>query len=118
MSDLTRRRFLALSGGAGTALALAACGGTSKAPQSAPAGGNGGASYSGPNVTLAFWNGWTGSDGETAQAMVDQFNKANPNVQVKMNVFQWADFFTKLPAAVQSGNGPDVASEHHRLWQL
>ncbi|WP_433363359.1 ABC transporter substrate-binding protein [Actinoplanes sp. CA-142083] len=112
MSDLTRRRFLALSGGAGTALALAACGGTSKAPQAAPAGGNGGASYSGPSVTLAFWNGWTGSDGETAQAMVDQFNKANPNVQVKMNVFQWADFFTKLPAAVQSGNGPDVAAMH------
>jgi multiple sugar transport system substrate-binding protein len=112
MSELNRRRFLALSAGAGSALALAACGGTSKAPQSAPAGGNGGASYSGPSVTLAFWNGWTGSDGETAQAMVDQFNKANPNVQVKMNVFQWADFFTKLPAAVQSGNGPDVAAMH------
>jgi multiple sugar transport system substrate-binding protein len=106
MSELNRRRFLALSAGAGSALALAACGGTSKAPQSAPAGGNGGASYSGPSVTLAFWNGWTGSDGETAQAMVDQFNKANPNVQVKMN------FFTKLPAAVQSGNGPDVAAMH------
>jgi multiple sugar transport system substrate-binding protein len=29
-----------------------------------------------------------------------------------MNVFQWADFFTKLPAAVQSGNGPDVAALH------
>lgn len=112
MSELNRRRFLALSAGAGSALALAACGGTSKAPQSAPAGGNGGASYSGPSVTLAFWNGWTGSDGETAQAMVDQFNKANPNIQVKMNVFQWADFFTKLPAAVQSGNGPDVAAMH------
>ncbi|HEX5199158.1 ABC transporter substrate-binding protein [Paractinoplanes rhizophilus] len=112
MSDLNRRRFLALSGGAGAALALAACGGTSKAPQAAPAGGNGGASYSGPNVTISFWNGWTGSDGETAQAMVDQFNKANPNVQVKMNVFQWADFFTKLPAAVQSGNGPDVGAMH------
>jgi multiple sugar transport system substrate-binding protein len=112
MSELNRRRFLALSAGAGSALALAACGGTSKAPQSAPAGGNGGASYSGPNVTISFWNGWTGSDGQTAQKMVDQFNQANPSVQVKMNVFQWADFFTKLPAAVQSGNGPDVAAMH------
>ena len=112
MTDVTRRRFLALSGAAGSALAVAACGGTSKAPTAAPAGGNGGASYSGPNVTISFWNGWTGSDGQTAQAMVDQFNKANPNVQVKMNVFQWEDFFTKLPAAVQSGNGPDVAAMH------
>ncbi len=29
-----------------------------------------------------------------------------------MNVFQWADFFQKLPAAVTSGNGPDVAGMH------
>src|SRR3954470_3734823 len=110
-SDLTRRRFLALTGSAGAAAALAACGGTSP-PPAAPAGGNGGASYSGPAVTIQFWNGWTGSDGATAQKMVDQFNTANPNIQVKMNVFQWADFFTKLPAAVQSGNGPDVAAMH------
>src|SRR3954466_6236556 len=100
MSELNRRRFLALSAGAGSALALAACGGTSKAPTAAPAGGNGGASDSGPKTTGSFWNGWTGSDGTTAQAMVDAFNKVNPNVQVKMNVFQWADFFQKLPAAV------------------
>ena len=111
-TEWNRRRFLALSGGVGSALALAACGGTSKAPDAAPAGGNGGASYSGPSVTISFWNGWTGSDGQTAQKMVDQFNKDNPNVQVKMNVYQWADFFQKLPAAVQSGNGPDVAAMH------
>ncbi|GAA0576009.1 extracellular solute-binding protein [Paractinoplanes ferrugineus] len=110
--SLSRRRFLVLTGGAGTAAALAACGGTSQAPTAAPAGGNGGASYSGPNVTINFWNGWTGSDGETAQKMVDEFNKANPGVQVKMNVFQWADFYQKLPAAVQSGNGPDVGAMH------
>src|SRR3954462_8571694 len=93
-TEWNRRRFLALTGGTGSALALAACGGTSKAPTAAPAGGNGGASYSGPKVTVSFWNGWTGSDGQTAQKMVDQFNQENPSVQVKMNVFQWADFFT------------------------
>ncbi|GAA2576411.1 hypothetical protein GCM10010435_60650 [Winogradskya consettensis] len=111
-SDLSRRRFLALTGSAGAAAALAACGGTSTPPNTAPVGGNGGASYSGPAVTIQFWNGWTGSDGATAQKMVDQFNKDNPNVQVKMSVFQWTDFFQKLPAAVQSGNGPDVGAMH------
>jgi multiple sugar transport system substrate-binding protein len=111
-SAVNRRRFLTIAGGAGSAALLAACGGTSKAPTAAPAGGNGGASYSGPNVTINFWNGWTGSDGQTAQQMVDEFNKANPNIQVKMNVFQWADFYQKLPAAVQSGNGPDVGAMH------
>lgn len=109
---LSRRRFLALSGGVGSALALAACGGTKTPPQGAPAGGNGGDTYTGPKVSIAFWNGFTGSDGDTAKKMVDQFNAATPNIHVDMNVYQWADFFTKLPAAVQSGNGPDVAAMH------
>lgn len=108
---LSRRRFLALTGGVGSAMALAACGGTST-PPTAPAGGNGGASYNGPKVQIAFWNGFTGSDGQTAQKMVDQFNAATPNIHVQMNVYRWEDFFSKLPAAVQSGNGPDVAAMH------
>jgi multiple sugar transport system substrate-binding protein len=110
-SPMSRRGFLALSGGIGSAMALAACGGT-KTPPSAPAGGNGGATYTGPKVTISFWNGFTGSDGATAKKMIDQFNAATPNIHVDMNVYQWADLFQKLPAAVQSGNGPDVAAMH------
>ena len=63
-------------------------------------------------MSLAFWNGWTGADGDYAKKMVAQFNKENPKVKVTMNVYQWADFFQKLPAAVQSGNGPDVSVMH------
>jgi multiple sugar transport system substrate-binding protein len=113
-TSLTRRGFLGTVGALGGALALAACGGKSTPPGAAGATGSaaGGASYSGPAVKLAFWNGWTGADGDFAKKMVDQFNKANPNVQVQMNVYQWADFFQKLPAAVQSGNGPDVSVMH------
>jgi multiple sugar transport system substrate-binding protein len=109
---LSRRRFLALSGGVGSALALAACGGTKTAPAGAPAGGNGGATYTGPKVGITFWNGFTGSDGQTAKKMIDQFNAATPNIHVDMNIYRWEDFFQKLPAAVQSGNGPDVAALH------
>jgi len=113
-TSLTRRGFLGTVGAVGGALALAACGGKSTPPGTGGATGAaaGGASYSGPAVKLAFWNGWTGADGDFAKKMVDQFNKANPNVQVQMNVYQWADFFQKLPAAVQSGNGPDVSVMH------
>ncbi len=111
---VTRRGFLGAVGALGGAVALAACGGKSTPPGAAGPTGSaaGGASYSGPAVKLAFWNGWTGADGDFAKQMVDQFNKANPNVQVQMNVYQWADFFQKLPAAVQSGNGPDVSVMH------
>jgi multiple sugar transport system substrate-binding protein len=110
---LSRRRFLAVSGGAGAAALLAACGGTSSPTAAqAPAGGNGGSAYTGPNVTLAFWNGFTGGDGTYIKKIVDDFNKATPNVKVTMNVYQWADFFQKVPAAVASGNGPDVGAMH------
>ncbi len=108
---MDRRRFLGLAGGAGGALALAACGGTSTPPAPKATGG-GGKKYDGPAVTIAFWNGWTGSDGDYAKQMVTKFNSQNPKIKVTMNIMQWADLFQKMPAAVQSGNGPDVAAMH------
>jgi multiple sugar transport system substrate-binding protein len=110
---LSRRGLFALGGGLGLAAALAGCGGTSAPPGTGPqTGGNGGASYSGPKVTLNFWNGFTGGDGKYISKIVSDFNAKNPNIVVKMNVYQWTDFFQKLPAAVQSGNGPNVAAMH------
>ena len=38
-----------------------------------------------PKVALAFWNGFTGGDGPFMKQMVEEFNKANPNVTVSMN---------------------------------
>jgi multiple sugar transport system substrate-binding protein len=115
-SALSRRGFLLASGAVAGSLALAACGGNKTTPPSAaPAatsGASGGTAYNGPAVQLAFWNGWTGADGDQAKKMVDQFNAANPKIKVQMNVYQWADFFKKLPAAVRTGNGPDIAVMH------
>ena len=110
--SLSRRGFITLSAGA---VLLAACGGGG--PQNNPAaggggGGSGGASYDGPNVELSFWNGFTGGDGPFMRDLVQRFNKENPKVQVKMNVQEWADFYTKLPSAVASGRGPEVAIMH------
>ena len=111
---LSRRGFIGAAGAFGGALALAACGGKSTPPGagSGPTASGAGTAYNGPNVTLAFWNGWTGADGDYAKQMVSQFNSETKNVKVNMNVFQWADFFQKMPAAVTSGNGPDIAVMH------
>lgn len=111
---LTRRDFLAVSGGATASLILAACG---SSPGDNPAvsgggGGSGDATYDGPNVSLAFWNGFTGGDGPLMKDLVTTFNSETDNIDVKMNVLEWADYYTKVPQAVSSGSGPDVGIMH------
>ena len=96
-------------------LGLAACGGGS-APvpgqqQSVP-GGGGAEGYDGPNVSLQFWNGFTGGDGPIMKKLVQQFNTEHPNIQVAMNTLQWADYYAKLPSAVTAGKGPEIAIMH------
>src|SRR3954452_12686184 len=107
--ELTRQDFLLLSAGAGAGLALAGCGG---GPQNNPAvQGNSagtGKTYKGPKVTLEFWNGFTGGDGPYIRQMIEQFSSEHKNIQVKMNIVEWAQYYQKVPTAVASGNGPDV----------
>ena len=44
--------------------------------------------------------------------LVQRFNSENPKINVKMVVHQWADYYQKVPQAVQSGRGPDVGVMH------
>jgi multiple sugar transport system substrate-binding protein len=114
-SALSRRRFLGLAGAAGLGLGLSACGGGSgQVPgqqQSVP-GGGGAEGYDGPNVSLQFWNGFTGGDGPIMKKLVQQFNTEHPNIKVAMNTLQWADYYAKLPSAVTAGKGPEIAIMH------
>ena len=113
-NHLSRRGLLGLGLGAGSAALLAACGdsGPSDKVTGGQNAGPAAASYSGPNVTLAFWNGFTGGDGPFMKKLVDQFNTEHPNIKVTMNVYQWADYYQKVPAAVATGNGPDLGIMH------
>lgn len=115
---LSRRQFLGIGAGAGASMLLAACGGGTSTPPGGGGGGGGGgqfgegSEYTGPNVSLAFWNGFTGGDGPFMRQLVEQFNSEHQNIKVSMNVLQWEDFYPKVPTAVTSGNGPDVAIMH------
>ncbi|MGH3086260.1 MAG: ABC transporter substrate-binding protein [Rubrobacteraceae bacterium] len=110
---LSRREFLVLGAGTGAGLVLAGCGG---GPENNPAagggGGDGGRTYDGPRVELAFWNGFTGGDGPFMRQLVEQFSSENENIQVSMNTVEWADYYQQVPAAVRSGEGPDVGIMH------
>ncbi len=107
---LTRQDFLLLSASAGAGLALAGCGGGSTAVQTA---GDGGKTYKGPKVNLAFWNGLTGGEGPYIQELVQEFNSQSKNIKVSMNIVEWDTFYQKVPSAVNTGEGPDVGIMHH-----
>jgi multiple sugar transport system substrate-binding protein len=100
------------------ALALAACGGGQSAEEAA-AGGDDAEdapafenTYDGPPVELSYWNGFTGGDGPFMQELVDQFNSEHENITVVNNTVEWFDFYQRVPAAVNAGEGPDVGVMH------
>jgi multiple sugar transport system substrate-binding protein len=111
-NKLSRRHVLGLGAGLGaaTALSLAGCGGGSKTGTTAS--GNGGKEYTGPKVDLKLWNGFTGGDGEIFKKLVTQFNSEHQNIAITVATYQWEDYYAKLPGAVSSGNGPDIAVMH------
>ncbi|SET69983.1 ABC transporter substrate-binding protein [Paenibacillus sp. NFR01] len=65
-----------------------------------------------PKVNLSFWTLFDGGDGANMQALVDEFNKTHPNIQVKNTKLVWGEYYTKLITAVGNGNGPDVGISH------
>lgn len=107
-SGLTRRHLLGLGVGAAAAMAVSACGGSG----GGAAPGSGGTEYTGPKVDLAMWTGFTGPDGAIMRQLVQRFNAEHANIAVAMSVTMWAEYYQKLPAAVSSGNGPDLGVMH------
>jgi len=94
-------------------MVLSGCGGGSGAGGPAAEGaGEFSDTYDGPDVTLSYWNGFTGGDGPFMQDLVDQFMEEHDNIKIESNTIQWADFYQRVPAAVQAGEGPDVGAMH------
>jgi multiple sugar transport system substrate-binding protein len=115
-SDVSRRGFLAIGGGAVAAATLTACGGGKTAADAAggaaTSAGTFTAGYNGPDVSLTYWNGFTGGDGPFMKQMVADFMKENAKIKVNSNTIGWADYYQRLPAAVTAGKGPDVGVMH------
>ncbi|HEV7956106.1 MAG: transporter substrate-binding protein [Microbacteriaceae bacterium] len=105
-----RRRFAAIAAvGAAAALVLSGC---SASGQAETPGGEFTGEYTGPEVELSYWNGFTGGDGPFMQQMVDEFMAEHDNIKIVSNTSQWSDFYQRLPAAVTAGEGPDVGVMH------
>ncbi|WP_051476532.1 ABC transporter substrate-binding protein [Arthrobacter sp. Br18] len=105
---LRRHLKAATAIGAVALLGLTACGGSGGDQAAAEFTGE----YTGPEVELSYWNGFTGGDGPFMEGMVEEFNAEHENIKVVSNTMQWADFYQRLPAAVTAGEGPDVGVMH------
>lgn len=42
------------------------------------------------------------------QTLIDEFNKANPDIVVKQEPQNWGEVYAKAPAAIAAGNAPDI----------
>ncbi|MFK0521615.1 ABC transporter substrate-binding protein [Paenibacillus illinoisensis] len=85
-------------------MVLSACSGNS-------GGANSDAASDG-KVSLSFWTLFDGGDGANMQALVDEFNKTHPDIEVKNTKLAWGEYYTKLVTAVGNGNGPDIGISH------
>ncbi|MGH8793254.1 MAG: ABC transporter substrate-binding protein [Stackebrandtia sp.] len=109
LGPLSRRTLFSLAAGSGAGLALSACGG---GPGETEDSSQGGTTYTGPKVDLDFWNGFTGGDGPVMKQLVKDFNAEHDNIKVTMTTYKWESYYEKVPAAVASGNAPDVGIMH------
>ncbi|MGV3617619.1 MAG: ABC transporter substrate-binding protein [Fimbriimonas sp.] len=67
-------------------------------------------------VELRFWNGFSGPDGKAMEGIVREFNKANPDVRVKMQIVPWVTYYDKVTLGLASQDAPDVFVLHgHRV---
>lgn len=85
-------------------LSLAACGGN----ESESSGSSGGSSKK-VELKMIFWD----SNQEPGlQAMADGFMEKNPDISVTVETIPWDDYWTKLQAAAQGGDMPDIVVMH------
>ncbi len=61
---------------------------------------------------IAFWNGLTGSDGDTLNAMLATFVKENPSISITTEEIDWGTLYPKLTAAFVGGEPPDMFIVH------
>ena len=66
-------------------------------------------------VTLTYWAGFTGGDMPTYVELVNLFNRRHPDIKVDMTIEPWDTLYQKLPSAMGSGGGPDIATPDYNV---
>ncbi|GGB91845.1 sugar ABC transporter substrate-binding protein [Marivita lacus] len=59
-------------------------------------------------VEIEYWQYFFDTRVEAMETLIENFEAANPDITVKMTHFPYADYRTKVAAAIPAGEGPDV----------
>ncbi|NLA57354.1 MAG: ABC transporter substrate-binding protein [Firmicutes bacterium] len=59
-------------------------------------------------VKITYWTGWGGEELEDLKVVIEEFHKANPDIEVETTTIFGA--YEKLLTAIAGGRGPDVVS--------
>lgn len=104
---ISRRDFLKVTGAAGAAGLLSACGGSSSSTaSSAASAGSTAGGDSEKNLTVTWWGNQTRN--ERTIATLDLYSEQNPGVTFDPQVAEWADYWNKLATASAGKALPDI----------
>ncbi|MEN8747758.1 extracellular solute-binding protein, partial [Marivita sp.] len=59
-------------------------------------------------VEIEYWQYFFDARVQAMETLIENFQNANPDITVKMTHFPYADYRTKVAAAIPAGEGPDV----------
>ena len=74
-------------------------------------GDDAGSQASADAVTIEYWL-WDGNQQPVYQECADDFTAANPNIDINITQFGWADYWDGVTTGFASGSGPDVFTDH------
>jgi multiple sugar transport system substrate-binding protein len=98
---------------AGCSSSKESSGGTESSSGTKSSGGTETSTEPAKEITLEFWNGFTGPDGADMKKIVDRFNKENAGkINIKTQTMPWGTFYDKIRTVVSQGKAPDVAIMH------
>jgi multiple sugar transport system substrate-binding protein len=69
-------------------------------------------------VKLTYWSGFTGGDKQAYEDLIKKFNDTHPDIQIDYQLQPWDSIAQKLPTAIASGSGPDLATPDYNVATL
>lgn len=69
-------------------------------------------------VKLTYWSGFTGGDKQAYIDLITKFNDTHPDISIDYQLQPWDSIAQKLPTAIASGAGPDLATPDYNVATL